>query len=57
MSIDDLPPLVSFAPESLPQACPGMDVQVKVQANGHARVRVMVQVEDLRQFQQLSLFG
>jgi hypothetical protein len=49
MTIDDLPPLVSFAPE--------IDVQVKVQTNGHARVRVTVQVEDLRSFQQLSLFG
>ena len=49
LSIDDLPPLVSFAPE--------IDVQVKVQTNGHARVRVTVQVEDLRSFQQLSLFG
>jgi hypothetical protein len=57
MSIDDLPPLASFAPESLSRACRGMDVQVKVQTNGHARVRAMVQVEDLRQFQQLSLFG
>jgi hypothetical protein len=34
-----------------------MDVQVKVQTNGHARGRAMVQVEDLCQFQQLSLFG
>jgi len=34
-----------------------VDVQVKVQTSGHARVRVTVQVEDLRQFQQLSLFG
>ena len=45
---------------SRPRACPepaGMDVQVKVQTSGHARVRVTVQVEDLRQFQQLSLFG
>ena len=57
LSIDDLPPLVSFAPESLSPACRGMDVQIKVQTNGHARVRTMVQTEDLRQFQQLSLFG
>jgi hypothetical protein len=57
MTIDDLPPLVSFTPESLSHASRGMDVQVKVQTNGHARVRVNVQVEDLRQFQQLSLFG
>jgi hypothetical protein len=56
-SIDDLPPLVPFAPESLSRACQGMDLQVKVQTNGHARVRAMVQAEDLRQFQQLSLFG
>jgi hypothetical protein len=34
-----------------------MDVQVKVQTNGHARVQGTVQVEDLRQFQHLSLFG
>jgi hypothetical protein len=49
MTIDDLPPLVSFAP--------AVDVKVKVQTNGHARVRVTVQVEDLRSFKQLSLFG
>jgi hypothetical protein len=49
MAVDDLPPLVSFAPT--------VDVQVKVQTNGQARVRVTVQVEDLRSFQQLSLFG
>ena len=56
MTIDDLPPLVSFAPESLSRACRGIDVQVKVQTSRPARVRVTVQVEDLRQFQQLSLF-
>jgi hypothetical protein len=49
LSIDDLPPLVSFAPE--------IDVQVKVQTNGQARVGVTLQVEDLSQFQQLGLFG
>jgi hypothetical protein len=57
MSIDDLPPLVSFAPESLFRASRGKDVQVKVQTNGHACVRAMVHVEDLRQVQQLSLFA
>jgi hypothetical protein len=49
LSIDDLPPLVSFAPE--------LDVQITVQTSRPARVRVTVQVEDLRAFQQLSLFG
>jgi hypothetical protein len=55
LALDDLPPLVSFAPESLSRACRGMDVQVTVQTGRPARVTV--QVEDLRQFQQLSLFG
>jgi hypothetical protein len=49
LALDDLPPLVSFALE--------VDVQVTVQTSRPARVRVTVQVEDLRQFQQLSLFG
>jgi hypothetical protein len=47
MAVDNLPPLVSFAP--------AVDVHVKVQASGQARVRVTVQVDDLRSFQQLSL--
>jgi hypothetical protein len=49
LSIDNLPPLVSFPP--------AVDVQVTVQTSGPARVRVTVQVEDPRQFQQLNLFG